>query len=622
MSVASPPKYPCSDCGTIASRSKRTPEGGICRSCYNIRRREPCSNCGKHTTPSTRTAAGDPLCGHCARPKRSCTGCGQIDHIKTSGEDGELCQRCYTAPARRCGRCNDHAPIAIKARPGAVDLCRRCATAPEETCGSCGLRREVHTRWPLGPVCVRCYRRTLSESASCADCGTTAALIGRNAASQRTCGPCAGSDLDYRCSTCGGTGQHHFARTCHRCSIIRLARELLSTPQGSVPDSLQELPAFLAARGQPRSTLRWLSKPATAQLLSALASSEHPMSHTVLDQCPPGWGRHHLRELLIDAAILPERDEALERLDTWINDTAAALPTHHSALIRPYGHWAILRRARRRSRRRRFTHAAADSGRTKIRIAITLLTHLDQHGHTVGDLTQPMLDAWTDGQHHRTNNIAGFITWLTQRGLAANISVTRYPVPPPSQTGDEHTQQRAIAALLSDDTSADLPTRIAGLLVLLYGARLPQVQNLTTSSLTRDRGRRYVTLAHHPIELPERLAELIDTLAGTVCADPRARARDGRGYYLFRGGIAHHPLHVRTLSRKLTTAGIPTRISRNHALLALGADLPAAVLATQLGLSSTTSSQWAQLAQRDYTAYLHSHDSHDTEHLTRRPRSR
>ena len=131
-----------------------------------------------------------------------------------------------------------------------------------------------------------------------------------------------------------------------------------------------------------------------------------------------------------------------------------------------------------------------------------------------------------------------------------------------------------------------------------------------------------MTLAHHPIELPERLAELIDTLAGTVCADPRARARDGRGYYLFRGGIAHHPLHVRTLSRKLTTAGIPTRISRNHALLALGADLPAAVLATQLGLSSTTSSQWSQLAQRDYTAYLHSHDSHDTEHLTRRPRSR
>lgn len=73
--------------------------------------------------------------------------------------------------------------------------------------------------------------------------------------------------------------------------------------------------------------------------------------------------------------------------------------------------------------------------------------------------------------------------------------------PPPSQTGDEQTHHRAIAALLSGDTPlADLPT-IAGLLV--------------------------------------------------------------------------------------------------HALLALGTDLPAAVLAAQLGLSTTTPSGWAGLSQRD-----------------------
>lgn len=36
-----------------------------------------------------------------------------------------------------------------------------------------------------------------------------------------------------------------------------------------------------------------------------------------------------------------------------------------------------------------------------------------------------------------------------------------------------------------------------------------------------------------------------------------------------------------------------------HALLALGTDLPAAVLAAQLGLSTTTPSGWAGLSQRD-----------------------
>ena len=299
------------------------------------------------------------------------------------------------------------------------------------------------------------------------------------------CGPCAGWTKDYLCVGCGRAGAHHFAQTCYRCSIIRLTRELITSPQGSIQPALEGLPNYLADRGQPRSTLRWLGKPVTADLLRALASVGEPMGHSALDQCPPAWGRHHLRELLIDAGILPAREEAVERFDTWIDETAAALPAHQSALIRPYGHWAILRRARRRSRRRRFTHAAADSGRNRIRIAITLLDHLDELGCTVRDLTQPMLDAWTDGQRHRTNSIAGFIQWLTQRGLATDVSVTRYHYPPPSQVGDEHAHHRAIAALLNGSTAADLPIRVAGLLVLVYGARLSQLQNLTTSSLTR-----------------------------------------------------------------------------------------------------------------------------------------
>ncbi|MDV7136714.1 hypothetical protein [Williamsia muralis] len=377
-----------------------------------------------------------------------------------------------------------------------------------------------------------------------------------------------------------------------------------------MPSGLETFPDFLANRGQPESILRWLSKPTTGALLSRLALIEEPLSHRALDQCPPSWGRHHLREMLIDAHLLPARDEPIERLETWITETSAALPADQSALIGPYGHWAILRRARRRSRRR-FTHAAADAARNKIRTAITLLDHLNENKCTVGDLTQPMLDAWTDGQHRRSNNIAGFISWLTQRGLAHNLTITRYSNPPPSQTGDEHDHHRAIAALLSGDSPADLPTRVAGLLVLLYGAQLSQLQNLTTASLTTRQTCRYITLARHPVELPDRLADLVDTLAQQATTNPNAYTRDGRGHYLFPGSRAHHPSHPTTLSRKLTAAGIPSRISRNHALLALGSDLPAAVLATQLGLTSTTTVKWAALAGRDYTAYLHSHDTTD-----------
>ncbi|MDH3026374.1 hypothetical protein [Gordonia alkanivorans] len=590
-------------------RVKRTPEGGLCRRCYNARRHEMCGSCGKQKVPSTRTATGEPLCVHCARPKRRCAGCGRIDHIKATSDVGELCQRCYNAPQRRCGQCGTDAPIAIRAHAGTTDLCHRCASTPEKVCGICMQSHPVHTHWPLGPVCQRCYRAAVNHPRRCAQCSTDRALIGKNSAADPICGPCAGSKVGYECRVCGKGGPHHFAQTCHRCSIIRLTRELLTGPHGSsVPAGLEPLPDYLADRGQPQSTLRWLSKPTTSALLGSLALIDEPLSHSALDQCPPSWGRHHLREVLIDAELLPARDEPIERLGTWITETAAALPAHQSALIGPYGHWAILRRARRRSRRRRFTHAAADAARNRIRTAITLLDHLDENEWTISDLTQSKLDAWTDGQRRRTNNIAGFIGWLTQRGLAQNLSITRYTYPPPSQTGDEHDHHRTIAALLSGDTPADLPTRVAGLLVLLYGARLSQLQNLTTSSLKRRKTRRYITLARHPIELPDRLADLIDVLARQATNNPNAYTRDGRGHYLLPGSRAHHPLHPTTLSRKLTAAGVPSRISRNHALLALGTDLPAAVLATQLGLSTATTTGWAKLAQRDYTAYLHSRE--------------
>lgn len=609
MSVAVPPKHPCSHCGRVAARATRTREGGgLCRRCYNIRRRETCSSCGKERPPSARTESGEPLCVHCARPKRRCAGCGRTDHIKATSEIGELCQRCYTAPSRRCGQCGTTAPIAIRAQGGIIDLCHRCASTPEKVCGICEQSRPAHTTWPLGPVCRRCYRATVNNPRQCAGCGTERALIAKDAAGLLICGPCAGSEDGYECSVCGGAGPHHFAGTCHRCSIIQLTRELLTGPHGTVPEGLEPLPDYLATRGQPRSTLRWLTKPTTATLLRHVALIDEPMSHHALDRCPPTWGRHHLRELLIDAHLLPQRDEPIARLETWITDTAAGLPTHQSALIGPYGHWAILRRARRRSRRRRFTPAAADAARNKIRTAITLLDHLDENDCTIDDLTQPMLDAWTGGQRYRTNNIAGFIVWLTQRGLSHNLSVTRYTNPPPSQTGDERDHHRAIAALLSGDTPADLPTRVAGLLVLLYGTRLSELRHLTTSSLTRRKTRRYLTLARHPVELPGRLADLVDTLAQQASASPNAYTRDGRGHYLFTGSRAHHPVHPTTLSRKLTAAGVPSRISRNHALLALGTDVPAAVLATQLGLSATTTAGWATLSRRDFTAYLHSHE--------------
>lgn len=460
-------------------------------------------------------------------------------------------------------------------------------------CGICEHVQPVHTQWPLGPVCTPCYRRTLRNPQQCSTCGDTKALTGRSQLGALICGSCAGADTGYQCRICGRAGEQHYARTCLTCSIEKKTRELI-TADGTPRADLDTLPGILAHRGQPGSTLRWLIKPNTAELLRALARTDGPITHAALDACPPVRGRHYLRAILVQTGLLPVRDEQIERFETWINELVATLPAHQAALISPYAHWMVLRAARRRTRRRLYTQAAADSGRERIRTAIRLLDHLEAQGKQITDLTQPVLDQWTAGNTCRTAKIAGFIQWLNARGQTGALTVQLPRQPLPSQISSEQDHHQRIADLLSGAATVDLGTRVAGLLVLLYGAKLVQIQKLTTASITISGGLTHLTLGAHPLQLPEQLGALVNQLA----------EQERQSAYLFPGGQPGTHIHLVTLSRKLTEAGVPARISRNHALLNLAADIPAAVMATQLGISASAATGWAKFSQRDRGEYL------------------
>ena len=174
----------------------------------------------------------------------------------------------------------------------------------------------------------------------------------------------------------------------------------------------------------------------------------------------------------------------------------------------------------------------------------------------------------------------------------------------PSEISDETEHRQRIADLLDMSADIELPIRVAGLLVLLYGARLFQIKALTTADVTIDGKRTHLVLAQYPIELPAPVGELVGRLTHQASNNPRARTLDGDAYYLFPGARPHESIHSRTLSVKLTAAGIPTRLSRNYALVALTSDLPAAVVATQLGLSASATTMWAKFGQQDQSEYL------------------
>ncbi|ELS50829.1 hypothetical protein [Streptomyces viridochromogenes] len=73
---------------------------------------------------------------------------------------------------------------------------------------------------------------------------------------------------------------------------------------------------------------------------------------------------------------------------------------------------------------------------------------------------------------------------------------------------------------------------------------------------------------------------------------------------IFPGYAAGTHRSAATLAAKLRRYQLPVRPSRNTALLALAADLPAAVLSDLLGISITSALQWTRDAARDWNAYL------------------
>ena len=546
------------------------------------------------------------MCNHCARPLHTCSSCGRVDQIKAVIDGEDLCQRCYAPPVRPCGRCGRERRIATRYQDGVADICRSCYRTGITVCAICAEEQPVRTTgWPIGPVCDSCYRRTLRHPGECPVCGQLRALIGRSGDGERVCGPCAGSHRDYLCTVCGEPGDQHYEQTCLPCSIIRAARELLATHTGTIPEHLAGLPEALAQRGRAASTMRWLSKPRPKALLETIGA-ERVISHARVDACPPGQARHHLRALLVDAGVLPVRDEQTERLETWVDEFLAGLPAHHAGVIAPYAHWKVLRTVRRRGRRRRTSIGVAGFARERVRAAARLLRHLDQDGGSIDSLTQEALDRWVDGNATRHGTIAPFIRWINHRRDRPGLRIESAKTAHPAQVNDEE-QQRALIKKLAtgEDDHLDLPTRAAGLLVLLYGARIERIHRLTTADIITTGERTYLALSPAPIELPLVVARLLEQLARDAVQTPSSRIRAGGAYYLFGSGRRHHePIHPETLRRWIAQAGISSTVTRNYAMLTLATDLPAAVVAAQLGLTAQTTTRWAQQSQRDNTEFI------------------
>jgi hypothetical protein len=307
----------CPRCHRVVRIDKPLEGMRVCRTCIAHSRIEQCARCGARREPVTRDDQGRPLCANCfitdPANLETCTGCGRRRRVERRTPDGPLCSRCHALTVLTCSICGETAP--------------------------CGISRATGQPW-----CPACQRRT----AACSACGRLAAIASGTLADP-LCAGCTGPAPWADCPVCSDPG-HPNPGQCARCLINRRLEELMGPSAGSLPPGLQALRRDIATAEHPVTAMRWLTKPSVAPVLSGLAAGRIPLTRQALDELPGSQALAHLRQTLIAVGALPERDEEMTRLETFLAGLLACQhDTERRRLLHRYLIWHLVRRMRSRN---------------------------------------------------------------------------------------------------------------------------------------------------------------------------------------------------------------------------------------------------------------------------------
>lgn len=366
--------------------------------------------------------------------------------------------------------------------------------------------------------------------------------------------------------------------------------------------------AALEGADDPRAVLCWLRRSPNAQLLGELAASGRKLSHDLLDELPPSRYEHYVRQILVHTGVLPDRHEELDRIPAWLDQLLPDRPAEHAALIRPFVHWFLLRRARRRAAQRGRPALAGSYIRTRTRIALEFLTWLDKNEIALDNLTQTHLERWLAEGNTRNYSIRYFLSWAAQRDLLPQLTVPGIPRQEPARIWEEDERWQQLSRLLND-TALPLDVRTAGALVLLFGLPTSRIRHLHTGHLHEHDGQVHLDIGSPPLLVPPKLASLLRQLVQDPARHSRINTDTQETRWLFPGLLPGRPASPSGFSRKLLDHGIDARPARNAALIALVEDIPPAILADTLGLHINTAVRWADIARRDWSDYLAARDA-------------
>ncbi|MCL2586384.1 MAG: hypothetical protein FWE35_28475 [Streptosporangiales bacterium] len=561
----------CGHCGRTVRIDKPLDGVRACRRCHARSRAVPCGHCGAVRDPVTRDEQGRPVCANCftAAPENleACTGCGRVRPVGRRTPDGPLCACCPDLPVMTCSVCGKRSP--------------------------CGTSRATGKPW-----CPDCQRRR----AACSACGRHGA-IASGTLDQPVCAGCTPPPPWAGCPVCSDP-DHPSPGQCGRCLVNARLTELMGPDDGSLPPGLQTLRRQIAGAEHTITANRWLSKPSVAPVLSGLADGTIPLTHQGLDELPRGQALDHLRQTLVAVGALPWRDEEMTRLEASLHGLLEAeADPERRRLLHRYLIWHLVRGIRSRNNGKPATRQQSLLTRRLARGAIAFLDWLDTAGLTLESLRQADLDQWlASGQAGYREEAGRLIRWASANRLTSCYLPAAARWTGPATALDSEGRWDTARRLLHDSTLKP-EDRLAGLLVLLYAQNISAISRMTAAQVqARDDGTVRIQLGRAPVGLPEPAA----SIALAVAANRKGHATigaTGPSPWLFPGGQPGQPISSARLTERLEVLGISPRQARTTALFQLAAEVPAAILARTLGISTSVAVIWQRLSAGDYAAY-------------------
>ena len=468
-------------------------------------------------------------------------------------------------------------------------------------CARCGrVIVSSWARWPEGYLCSTCRTHALETYGPCAGCGAVRLTPGIAPDGGRLCTGCAGGLGDFTCPTCGREGILYRRGACGNCVLAEMLAVLLDDGTGRIRP---ELAPFADAFGQmkrPRGGITWIRRPHVQEMLRTLADPDAPATHETLNGISPWRSAAYLRDLLVLHGVLPPTDRNLMLFERWLDETLAVISRpDHRQVVERFASWHVRRRLRGFAGPGPVTGKQTKQARGEVILAIAFLAWLHDRGRALAACRQADVDAWYAGAYTARRLTHAFLRWAMGSKLMARLAVPHQDTANPAPISQRQRLDLLQRLLTGED--ADLLTRVAAVLMLLYAQPLTRIMRLTLDDVLCDGSEVTIRLGDPPAPVPEPFASLLLRHAGQRLNLTTATNADAR--WLFPGRRGGQPMTPDTVERRLRRAGIPARGGRSAALRQLVLQAPAPVIAAMLGYSHEGAARIAAEAGSPWSRY-------------------